>query len=67
MRIYQIEIEHVQDGARWALFTYQVAAKNVTSALKKAYAQANKDAGALSPGELNVMSVVWLNRVTYIS
>lgn len=66
MRIYQIEIEHVQDGARWALYTYHVAAKNVTIALKKAYAQADKDADALSPGELNVMSVVWLSRTTFV-
>lgn len=66
MRLYQIEIEYVVKGDRWDLFTYNVAATTLQSALKKAYARAGKDAGSV-PGTLNCMSTVWLNRATYIA
>lgn len=66
MRLYQIEIEHEKDGARWSLFTYFVAASTAAIALKKAYARASKDSLA-DDGDLNLMSIVWMNRATYIS
>jgi hypothetical protein len=66
MRIYQIEIEHTKGGERWSLFTYFVAASTAAIALKKAYTRADKDS-LDDEGDLNLISMVWLNRVTYIA